>query len=89
MSAESIGTNVSKNTSPIGIVGTGDFAAALTKSLSLAGYDVIIGSRYPDQRQHMDKLVQDVTRTVFVTSVERCCQEAQVIFMAIHSQHFK
>ena len=71
----------------IGIIGSGDFARALTKRLFFSGYDVIIGSRQPIQR-HLS-IVSQCLCDVQVTSVGDCIKSMSVIFLAIHAENYK
>jgi predicted dinucleotide-binding enzyme/DMSO/TMAO reductase YedYZ heme-binding membrane subunit len=71
----------------VGILGTGDFAIALAKRLSFSGYDVIIGSRRPDEVSlSMEK---ECACNMNLVSTEECIKTATVIFLAIHAEHFK
>ena len=60
------------------VLGSGDFGKALAKRLSLAGYDVVIGSRSPDMRKSSPSLLSHN-----VVSVEEASDHSDVIFLAI------
>ena len=71
--------NSEKESRPaITVLGTGDFGRAVTKRLSLAGYDVVIGSRDPTKRQKSSHLM-----AYRIVSLEKAAQHSDVIFFAI------
>jgi predicted dinucleotide-binding enzyme len=59
-------------------VGSGDFGKALAKRLSMAGFDVVIGSRTPETRKSSSDLL-----SYHVESVEEALNYSDVIFLAI------
>ena len=69
-----------KNDSPptIAVLGTGDFGRALTKRLSLAGYDVVIGSRDPVKRKNCSHLM-----AFKIEALEKALEHSNVVFFAI------
>jgi predicted dinucleotide-binding enzyme/DMSO/TMAO reductase YedYZ heme-binding membrane subunit len=71
----------------VGIIGTGSYAQALAKRCFYAGYDVIIGSRRPHERDltEMDECLCDVT----LTSVAECIKRTSIIFVAVHVENYK
>ena len=71
----------------VGIIGTGDFARALAKRLFFSGYDVIIGSRQPNQTYL--SIVDQCLCNVEITSIGECVKTAEVIFVAIHAENYK
>ena len=60
------------------VLGTGDFGKALVKRFSLAGFDVVIGSRSPEQRRSCAALTNCP-----VLSVSDAVDHSHVIFFAI------
>ncbi|XP_028409985.1 metalloreductase STEAP4-like [Dendronephthya gigantea] len=60
------------------VLGSGDFGRALTKRLSLAGYDVVIGSRNPERRQHESSLL-----LFRVLSIDEALNHSDIVFLAI------
>ncbi|XP_028409987.1 metalloreductase STEAP4-like [Dendronephthya gigantea] len=64
--------------STITILGSGDFGRALTKRLSLAGYDVVIGSRNPERRQREATLL-----SYRVVSINEALNHSDIVFLAI------
>lgn len=71
----------------VGIVGTGDYARALSKRLIFSGYDVVLGSRAPAARQlaAFDECLCGVT----VTSVSDCVARCDLLVAAVHVENFK
>jgi predicted dinucleotide-binding enzyme len=71
----------------VGILGTGDYARAISKRLIFSGYDVIMGSRSPAARQlsAFDECLCGVT----LTSIDACVQRCDVIVVAIHVENFQ
>lgn len=71
----------------VGIIGTGNFARALTKRLYYAGYNVIVGSRRPEERSmaSVDECFCDVT----LTTVEDCLKRSPIVFLAVHAANYK
>ena len=71
--------DVTKEPRPsVTVLGTGDFGKALAKRLSLAGFDVVIGSRSPEQRSSCAALTNCP-----VLSVSDAVDRSHVIFFAI------
>ena len=62
----------------ITVLGTGDFGRALTKRLSLAGYDVVIGSRDPVKRKTCSHLM-----AFKIEPLEKALEHSDVVFFAI------
>lgn len=62
----------------ITVLGSGDFGRALTKRLSMAGYDVVIGSRSPEKRQNSSFLL-----TYRVVSINEALDHSDIVFVAI------
>ena len=62
----------------ITVLGSGDFGRALTKRLSLAGFDVVIGSRNPANRKKCAHLA-----AYKIASLEEALEHSDVIFLAI------
>uniref|UniRef100_A0A0B7ANJ9 Pyrroline-5-carboxylate reductase catalytic N-terminal domain-containing protein n=1 Tax=Arion vulgaris TaxID=1028688 RepID=A0A0B7ANJ9_9EUPU len=73
----------------IGIIGTGNYAIAISKRLTMTGYDVIMGSRRPHMRESYLKLFSECLCGVKVTSIGDCLKKCDVIFVAIHMEDFK
>lgn len=71
----------------VGIVGTGDFARALAKRLFFSGYDVILGSRRPNQTNL--SVVDQCLCDVETASVSECLKTSEVTFLAIHAENYK
>lgn len=70
----------------LGVIGTGDFGLAISKRLLRAGYNVIIGSRFPEER---DLAKRDrIFAGVDVVSIEECIKTATMLVFAIHKKHF-
>ena len=74
--------------SRLGIVGTGNFAVALATSLAKSGYDVIIGSRKPEERRATLPLPENLKTQVAVERIADCFADCDVIFIAIHAENF-
>ncbi|CAL1546401.1 unnamed protein product [Lymnaea stagnalis] len=72
----------------LGIVGTGNFAVALSKRLTMAGYDVVMGSRRPEARQTSLGLINGCLCGVELTSIRECIHKSDIIFVAIHKEDF-
>ncbi|MEE6466779.1 hypothetical protein FKM82_007047 [Ascaphus truei] len=66
----------------IGILGSGDFAKSLTIRLIRCGYHVVIGSREPKCAADFFPHVVDVTHH------EDAIIKANIIFVAIHREHY-
>lgn len=66
----------------IGIIGSGDFAKSLTIRLIRCGYHVVIGSRNPKFAAEFFPHVVDVTHR------EDAVAKANLIFIAIHREHY-
>ncbi|KAK6962179.1 metalloreductase STEAP4 [Biomphalaria glabrata] len=73
----------------LGIIGTGNFAVALAKRLTMSGYDVIMGSRRPEARQNNLTMISDCLCGVELTSIAECFRKASIIFVALHMEDFK
>ncbi|NXI34362.1 STEA2 Metalloreductase, partial [Galbula dea] len=72
--------DVSKVT--IGIIGSGDFAKSLTIRLIRCGYHVVVGSRNPKLAAEFFPHVVDVTHH------EDAVGKTNIIFVAIHREHY-
>lgn len=73
-----------------GILGSGQYASALAVRLVRAGYDVTIGSRRPDDVKLASSAdAESGLADVRVTTLQDCIRSNSVIFVAIHSEHFK
>ena len=66
----------------IGIIGSGDFAKSLTIRLIRCGYHVVVGSRNPKLAAEFFPHVVDVTHH------EDAVAKANIIFVAIHREHY-
>ena len=78
-----------ENDQNISILGTGDYARALTRRLTRSGKSVICGSRYPRQR-NLAKRDPELAKTkVTVASIEEALRRSRVIFLALHAEHIK
>ncbi|XP_051883971.1 metalloreductase STEAP3-like isoform X2 [Pristis pectinata] len=66
----------------VGILGTGDFARSLAARLVCSGYGVIVGSRYPKRNGSL------FPSTVEVTSQREAIDKVNIIFVAVHSEHY-
>ncbi|XP_017584746.1 PREDICTED: uncharacterized protein LOC103612345 isoform X4 [Corvus brachyrhynchos] len=66
----------------IGIIGSGDFAKSLTIRLIRCGYHVVIGSRNPKHAADFFPHVVDVTHH------EDAVAKTNIIFVAIHREHY-
>ncbi|XP_053404476.1 metalloreductase STEAP4-like isoform X2 [Mercenaria mercenaria] len=71
----------------VGILGTGDFARALAKRLYFSGYDVIIGSRRPEE--NLLSAIDECLCNMSLVSIEECIESVSVIFLAVHAENFK
>lgn len=73
----------------VGIIGTGDYGRALAKRLLRCGYDVIMGSRYPDHT----RLTQIDERLAYVKvkSRKELLEDSniEIVFLAIHASNFE
>lgn len=69
----------------VGIIGSGNFARALAKRLTNAGYHVIIGTRRPRSLSEVDSCLCNVT----VTSLQDCVKQVPIVFLAIHFENYK
>ncbi|XP_073437991.1 metalloreductase STEAP2 [Dendrobates tinctorius] len=77
------GTNcIKEDKTTIGILGSGDFAKSLTIRLIRCGYHVVIGSREPKCAADFFPHVVDVTHH------EDAILKANIIFVAIHREHY-
>ncbi|XP_032880499.1 metalloreductase STEAP3 isoform X3 [Amblyraja radiata] len=66
----------------VGILGTGDFARSLATRLVCSGYDVIVGSRYPKCNESL------FPSAIEVTSQREATNRANIIFVAVHHEHY-
>ncbi|XP_055494551.1 metalloreductase STEAP3 isoform X1 [Leucoraja erinacea] len=66
----------------VGILGTGDFARSLATRLVRSGYDVIVGSRYPKCNESL------FPSAIEVTSQREATNKANIIFVAVHHEHY-
>lgn len=66
----------------IGIIGSGDFAKSLTIRLIRCGYHVVVGSRNPKHAADFFPHVVDVTHH------EDAVAKTNIIFVAIHREHY-
>ncbi|KAH9514758.1 Metalloreductase steap4 [Bulinus truncatus] len=73
----------------IGIIGTGNFAIAMARRLTLSGYHVVIGSRRPDARQNNLSTMSDCLCGLELTSISECLRRTSIIFVAIHKEDFR
>lgn len=80
-------TQLTDRRSSLGIIGTGNYAIALGKRLTVSGFDVIMGSRCPEKR-HLKQSSYHFSATK-VTSISECLQKCDVIFVAIHVDDFE
>lgn len=71
----------------VGILGTGEYARALAKRLLLSGYDVIMGSRYPDTRQV--SVYDECLCGVQLTSLDDCIARCDLLLAALHVENFR
>lgn len=71
----------------VGILGTGDYARALSKRLIFSGYDVIMGSRSPTAR-HLT-VFDECLCGVIMTTIDDCIARCEVLVVAIHVENFK
>ncbi|MGH0150719.1 UNVERIFIED_CONTAM: hypothetical protein FKN15_032568 [Acipenser sinensis] len=70
------------NKSTIGIIGSGDFAKCLSLRLLRCGYHVVVGSRSPKRAAEFFPHVVDVTHH------EDAVAKANILFVAIHREHY-
>ncbi|XP_059822297.1 metalloreductase STEAP3-like isoform X1 [Hypanus sabinus] len=66
----------------VGILGSGDFARSLASRLICSGYGVIVGSRYPKRSGGL------FPSTVEVTSQRQAIDRVNIIFVAVHHEHY-
>ncbi|XP_029784455.1 metalloreductase STEAP2 isoform X2 [Suricata suricatta] len=66
----------------VGVIGSGDFAKSLTIRLIRCGYHVVIGSRNPKFASEFFPHVVDVTHH------EDALTKTNIIFVAIHREHY-
>lgn len=66
----------------VGVIGSGDFAKSLTIRLIRCGYHVVIGSRNPKFASEFFPHVVDVTHH------EDALIKTNIIFVAIHREHY-
>ncbi|XP_076454049.1 metalloreductase STEAP4-like isoform X2 [Babylonia areolata] len=71
----------------VGILGTGDFARALSKRLISSGYDVVLGSRAPAARRLSS--FDECLCGVRVTTLDDCIKQCEVLVAAIHMENFR
>lgn len=77
----------SMNKKHIGILGTGDYARALSKRLIFSGYDVVMGSRAPANRQLT--VFDECLCGVRIMSLDDCISQCDILVAAIHMENFK
>ncbi|XP_041103080.1 metalloreductase STEAP2-like [Polyodon spathula] len=70
------------NRSTIGVIGSGDFAKCLSLRLLRCGYHVVVGSRSPKRAAEFFPHVVDVTHH------EDAVAKANILFVAIHREHY-
>ncbi|CAB4035246.1 Metalloreductase STEAP4, partial [Paramuricea clavata] len=71
--------DVTKKTSlTVTVLGTGDFGRALTKRLSLSGYNVVMGSRSPESKKNCS-----ILRSFQILSIDDACNHSEVVMLAI------
>ena len=70
--------NEKESRQTITVLGTGDFSCALTKRLSFAGYDVVIGSRDPGKRAKCSHLM-----SYKIVSLGEALDHSNIIFFAV------
>jgi predicted dinucleotide-binding enzyme len=63
----------------VGIIGCGNMGLALARRLSLSGFNVLMGSRNPDIRHHLQ---------FEITSIPDCINRSSILFIAIHAEHY-
>jgi predicted dinucleotide-binding enzyme/DMSO/TMAO reductase YedYZ heme-binding membrane subunit len=68
------------------ILGTGDYAKALAKRFLRSGYDVVCGSQQPERRNLAAS--DPALASVEVISIQSLIKKADVIFVAIHAEHY-
>ena len=81
------GVKMKESVRSVGVLGTGDFARALTKRLFYSGYDVTIGSRRPETKAL--SAIDDCFCNVSVVSTEECIKGSSIIFVAVHVENFR
>lgn len=74
----------------VGIIGTGPYALALVKRLtSLAGCDVIIGSRKPEVRRRTLTALGGCFCGVALGTIRECVSGSDIVIVAIHRENFQ
>lgn len=63
----------------IGIIGCGNMGIAIAGRLFLSGYNVLIGSRNPENRKYLN---------FEITTIPDCISRSSIIFIAIHAEHY-
>ncbi|CAF0752221.1 unnamed protein product [Rotaria sp. Silwood1] len=63
----------------IGIIGCGNMGLAIAHRLTMSGFTVLMGSRNPDIRQHVN---------FEITSITDCIIRSSIIFIATHAEHY-
>lgn len=79
------------NVRKVGILGTGNFASAIAQRLALAGYDVTVASRRPEDRKltlRSDVCLSSLQSAIHLTSVSECLERCHVVIVALHHEHF-
>ncbi|XP_062302392.1 metalloreductase STEAP3 [Osmerus eperlanus] len=66
----------------VGILGTGDFSRSLARRLVTSGFPVVVGSRNPKRCSSL--FPEDVE----VTSQHQAASQADLVFVAIHPEHY-
>ncbi|XP_074071100.1 metalloreductase STEAP3 isoform X2 [Macrotis lagotis] len=73
---------ISSQTQPVGILGSGDFARSLATRLVGSGFDVIVGSRNPKRTAGL------FPAAVQVTFQKEAVITPEIIFVAMYREHF-
>lgn len=72
----------------IGVLGTGDFARAITKRLILSGYEVFLGSRFPHERDL--KTIDEIFADAKIVTQEECLTnpKIKIFILAMNYLHY-
>ena len=78
----------SSNQTTIGVLGTGDFARAITKRLLLSGYEVFLGSRFPQERDL--KTIDEIFADVKIVTHDECFTnpKIKIFILAVNYIHY-
>ncbi|XP_060589783.1 metalloreductase STEAP4-like [Ruditapes philippinarum] len=76
-----------KQKRPLGILGTGDFARALAKRLYFSGYEIVLGSRRPEEKSF--SAIDECLCNMRLVTTEECIKSVSIIFLAIHAENYK